>query len=218
MYVQAALGNDRFAHWLDQFKYDIMNSEKYRNIDREEAGAISLGYRISLTRSEQERDHIVSKKGAYVLHMLRNLLLDLETFSEGSFTDMMAELYSRFQDTTLTTLRFRELTEKYTGMDMGWFFDQWVYGSDIPTYDFSFKLERGEQGNYNALCRVEQSDVSENFRMFVPLEVEFKSGAKHYFRLLIDKPLYEFSLPPLAEKPKHIRFNPFNSVLANVNQ
>ena len=163
---------------------------------------------------------IVNLRGAFVLHMLRNMLMDLQTLDDSRFYTMMKDFYLTYNGKLATTNDFRMLSEKYTGMDMGWFFDQWVYGSAIPTYDFKYVVEseKDESGRWQASVTVQQSKVPEGFRMFVPIDIQF-SGDKHYYmRLLIDKPELTIQLPPMDQKPKKIVLNPFHSVLARVKQ
>ena len=57
-----------------------------------------------------------------------------------------------------------------------------------------------------------------DFKMFLPLEIRFDKGQKAYIRMFVDKQNFEFSLPGLSQKPKKIILNPFESVLAKVNQ
>ncbi|HEX2897963.1 MAG TPA: M1 family aminopeptidase, partial [candidate division Zixibacteria bacterium] len=183
----------------------------------EESGPIALGWRTSSTKTLDDYGLIIYKKGALVLHMLRNLLIDLKTMNEDLFFEMMKEYYATFKGKDATTEDFKKLTELYTGIEMDWFFNQWVYGTELPEYEFKYVLEKADDGYYYANCTITQSNVSADFKMYVPVEIEFPTG-KAYIRLLIDKPVFEVKLPPLAEKPKKIRLNSFESVLAKVNQ
>ena len=217
MYLQAVSGSDKFLEKLQQNRDDIFSVRKFLFSSGEESGPIALGYRTSSTKTGGDYDLIIYKKGALVLHMLRNLLIDLKTMNEDLFFQMMKEYYDTYKGKDATTKDFQGLTEQYTGIEMDWFFNQFVYGTELPEYEFKYVLDKASDGLYYANCTITQSNVSESFKMYVPVEIEFPNG-KAYLRLLIDKPLYEFKLPPLAEKPKKIRLNPFESVLAKVKQ
>ncbi len=171
---------------------------------------------IDTTISLQELS--IYRKGAYVLHMLRNMLMDLQTLDDSRFFAMLKEWHEIFYGKRATTDDFRQIAEKYCGMDLGWFFDQWVYGYSIPTYKFSYTVTDGDNGTYQAVCDITQSGVGEGFQMFVPVEIEFKGGGKAYLRLLVDRPQQTITLPPLAKQPNRITLNPFESVLARVEQ
>ena len=72
---------------------------------------------------------MVYKKGAWVVHMLRILMLDLKTMNEDRFTETMQDFYRSYQGQRASTDDFRRVVERHAGTDMGWFFDQWVYGT-----------------------------------------------------------------------------------------
>ena len=101
---------------------------------------------------------------------------------------------------------------------MTWFFDQWIYGTELPTYDFKYQINQNDSGQWLVDCHVATVDVNEDFKMFVPLEIEFENKKKVYIRLLIDTLDLDFNLPPLDLKPKKVILNPFESVLAKVKQ
>ncbi|MDP4128813.1 MAG: M1 family metallopeptidase [Bacteroidota bacterium] len=61
------------------------------------------------------------QKGAWILHMLRNLIGD-EAFQNG-----IRAYYQRFFNATATTTDFKSQMEKASGRDLGQFFRQWLY-------------------------------------------------------------------------------------------
>lgn len=99
---------------------------------------------------------------------------------------------------------------------MEWFFQQWVYGTDIPTYKFAYKSEETPEGKYKVMCQVEQLDVPDDFQMIVPLHIEFSEGRYYKLRILVKGPLSEMQLPLMPYKPKKIVFNDLESVLCKV--
>ena len=54
--------------------------------------------------------------------------------------------------------------------------------------------------------------------MYLPVEIEIDKDSKAYIRVLVDSPNFDFTLPNLPKKPKKLILNPFESVLAKVNQ
>jgi hypothetical protein len=202
--VGQGLARSRNISTFDPFSKDHLIQERPRLTDTTQTGY----YRI------------VKLRGAFVLHMLRNMLMDLQTLDDSKFYTMMRDFYLTYNGKMASTNDFRMITEKYTGMDMGWFFDQWVFGSAIPTYEFKYKIEdeKDDTGRWRASVDIKQSDVPEGFRMFVPIDIQF-AGDKHlYMRLLVDQPNLTIQLPTMDLKPKKIVLNPFHSVLARVKQ
>ncbi len=218
MYLQAVLGNDKFLEHLKDYRTDVFSARQYLLGSGEESGPIALGYRTASTETRGDFGLIIYKKAALVLHMLRNMLIDFQTMNEDLFMNMMKEYYGLYRGRDVTTADFRRLTEKYTGGDMGWFFDQWIYSSDLPTYKFSYNIEKDSSGTFTAYCHVVTTGVPEDFMMYVPLEIEMDDKTKAYIRIFIDRPDFDFTLPGLKSKPRKLRLNPFESVLARVEQ
>lgn len=211
MYLQAVAGNEQFMDRLDEIRKEVL-------AERKTAGAVALGLRTGNYKEPDHYDILVYEKGALVLHMLRQLFLDLETMREDRFADMMKEYYATYVNKDPATADFKRIVESHAGVDMTWFFDQWVYGADIPTYSFTYTVVADTApGEYKTNLHIEQTDVPDDFKMYVPLEIEYDSGQKQYVRLMVDRPVIEMSLL-LPSKPKKLRLNPFLSVLADVKQ
>ena len=183
------------------------------------APPLSLGYRVARGR-DGARDYqlLVYQKGAWVLHMLRALLIDLKTMNEDHFTAVMRDFYTSYQGQYATTADFQRTVEKRVGQPMDWFFNQWVYGTAIPTYKYSHQVEPTGDGKYRLRLTVVQEGVPATFRMFVPVTIEFENGAKARMRVLVTGARSEQELPLLPAKPKSIKFNDLEGVLANVEQ
>ena len=125
----------------------------------------------------------------------------------------MKDWYATYRDSTVTTEDFRRHCEKHIGVDMGWFFRQWIDGNDLPTYELTYELEQNEKQYWVAHCRISQADVPEDFVMYVPLDIDFGEGRHYYHRAQIDKPTVDIDLPAFDLKPNKIKLNPFHSVL-----
>ncbi|PYO46650.1 MAG: hypothetical protein DMD72_12225 [Gemmatimonadetes bacterium] len=157
------------------------------------------------------------RKGAWVLHMLRNMMLDARTMGEERFMAMMHDFYDTYRGKRATTLDFQRVVERHMGQPMDWFFDEWVYGTDVPTYTFAWKADRDSTGagtGYTAHLRVRQTDVPSNFGMYVPLLIKFDRG-ETLIRMLVRGPSTE-AVVRLPAEPKTVQLNPLESVLAEV--
>lgn len=216
-FVQVAFNDNKsFFRILDDWKDKIQNNRKYLFGSGQEAGPVWLGYRTQSSETEGDYWLVIYKKGAWVLHMLRNMLLDLNTMKEDVFENMMKDFFSTYYGKKATTEDFKKITEKYFKQDMTWFFDQFIYGTDIPTYSFSYKSEKNDDGKYIVTCKVTQEGVSENFRMYVPVKIILSGDRMARLRIEVKEKESIFTLPPLPDKPEEIIFNDLNSVLCNV--
>jgi hypothetical protein len=184
---------------------------------RGRAGPISLGSRVRVAGRSEDYNTIVYEKGAWVVHMLRNLFIDFDTMEETRFMNLLRDVATRFRGQRIGTAEFQSVVEEHLGgVDMQWFFDQWVHGTDVPTYRWATRGEDVE-GGYRMTLRVRQEDVPEDFRMVVPVTLDFGDEGSATVRVLVTGAVTEVDLPLLPREPDEILFNDYASVLAEVD-
>ncbi|HZL85675.1 MAG TPA: M1 family aminopeptidase [Candidatus Krumholzibacteria bacterium] len=215
-YMQLKRGNETFFDALRQLRRRIVDNRDFLFGKGQEAGPIWLGSRVEGSQTWNDYSVIVYSKGAWVLHMLRCMLMDIKNMDEKRFLALMMDFFASYNGKSPSTQDFRRVVEKYAGQDMGWFFDQWVYGTAIPTYEFDQRMEKLESGNWLVHCRVRQTGVPEDFQMYVPIRIDFDNDRYVRFRVFLKGPLSEFDLPELPEKPKAVVFHDFESVLCEI--
>jgi len=205
-YMQTVLNaNDKYMKALRRTRQEIRR-------ERAKAAPIGLGYRAG----ESWRGNyslMTYQKGAWVLHMLRNMMLNIRTMNEDKFRAMMSDFYETYRGKRASTQDFQRTVEQHFGQPMDWFFNEWVYGTEVPTYTFAWHAETDSAGNAVRL-RVRQSDVPETFAMYVPVLIKFDEG-EAMIRILVRGATTEATLR-LPAPPKEITFNPLESVLAEV--
>jgi len=177
-----------------------------------EAGPIVLGYRLNSSKSG-DYVPIVYYKGAYIFHMIRYILHDYKTGSDDKFAAFLKDMTVKFKDEPITTMGLQRLLEGHVGGDMTWFFDQWVYGTFIPEYTFSYESGRTPDGKHLVSCEVKQDKVFGDFKMLVPITVLFEGDRYIHFKAWIDQPVTRFDFPPLPYEPKDIIFNTYDAAL-----
>jgi hypothetical protein len=210
-YMQLMLkDNDKFFKHLEHWRRQIRDR-------RRDASPIGVGWRASQL-NPRDATLMTYYKGAWVLHMLRNLMLDLRSMKEDAFIAMMQDFYMEYRGRRATTGDFQKVVERHVGLSMGWFFDEWVDGTAIPRYVLSWHAEPATGGHYTLRVRVRQEDVPRDFIMPVPLKIAFADTALHAMvRLNVTGPLTEAALEVPAE-PKRLELNPLQSVLAEVKE
>ena len=144
------------------------------------------------------------------------MLHDYKTGSDDAFAAFLKDIVDTFRSKVITASGLQTLLEKHIGSDMSWFFDQWVYGTAIPEYRFSYEYEKTDDDKYQVDCHVEQKKVPDNFQMMVPITVLFKDDRYIHLKLLIDQPEMDIDLPLMPFKPKKIIFNTYDAVLCKV--
>jgi hypothetical protein len=78
------------------------------------------------------------------------------------------------------------------------------------------RFEPAENGQHRVRLRVQQENVSEDFQMYVPVTVELDNGQVARTRVKVRGPTSEITLPLMPSKPKGIKFNDLDGVLAEV--
>ncbi len=199
---------------LEYYRQSIFSGAGVLSVGNK-AGPISLGPRLTSSKSDDYAT-IVYYKGAYIFHMIRYLLHDYKTASDDAFAAFLKDLATKYKGRTITTSGLQKLLEEHAGLDMSWFFNQWVYSIDIPEYTFSSKTEQQSDGKYLVTCHIKQEKVSPDFKMLVPLTVLFADDKYVHIPVLIDGPEKDINLPLLPYKPKKIVFNTYDAVLCKV--
>ena len=130
----------KFYNMLERLRKEITGNRDYFFGKGKKAGPIWLGYRTLSSDTEGDFRLIIYKKGAWVLHMLRSMYLDLETKSDERFRDLLRGFYRKYFDQKASTEDFQKYAEAFLGEDLDWFFRQWVYGMDVPEYKFNYEI------------------------------------------------------------------------------
>jgi len=183
---------------------------------RERIGPIGHGYRCGIAESQGAYVSQVYVKGAVVLHMLRVLTRSI-TKNDETFFEILRDFIETHRGGRPTTADFEAIVAKHAPADWSWFFDQWVYGAEIPSYVWDYDLVAGENGGSVLRLSVEQSGVSEGFRMAVPVRMEFGENRSAEVLVMIGKPEQTIEIP-LPERPKKVVFNPDRAILAEVKK
>jgi hypothetical protein len=156
------------------------NEFGFRPID---VGPVTMGVRLSSPKAGWNiYQDLVYPKGAYILHMIR-LMMWTPTDHDARFMATMHDFVSTYKFQAATTEDFKAMVEKHMSPEMNlggngrmdWFFNEYVYGTELPTYHFEGQVTAN--GDQNSLYfRLTQSGVSPGFRMAVPMYLEFTDG------------------------------------------
>lgn len=149
------------------------------------------------------------QKGAWVLHMLRDLL------GEKSFQKGIRAYYAKYFNSNTTTDEFRIEMEKSSGKDLELFFKQWLYQPINPTINAIWKYDVTAK-KLNLQLTQSQSG---NFLFNVPVEVGYyKTGSTIptilKMNLSSKQEVFTFSV---ASVPEKLALDPRNVLLNNGN-
>ena len=214
---------DKYLNYWKHAQQSLLEKNEFgmRNND---AAPLWLGWRSSFHKLPGAYQALGYRKGGYALHMLHQMMYDRQN-GDKAFIAMMQDFVKTYYNKNASTEAFKSIVDKHMlpKMDlagdkkMDWFFGQWVYGTEIPRYRLDYSLAPEADGKYLLTGKVTQSDVSEGFRMPVPLYVDF-DGAKPIrigeVRMFGNSTSAEFKAS-LPQKPKRVLINAYNDVLAS---
>jgi aminopeptidase N len=143
------------------------------------------------------------QKGAWVLHMLRNLLGD-DTFFRG-----IRSFYSLYEGGTATTEDFQRVMEAVSGTSLNSFFRQWFYQPGWPDYRVSWQWGEG-----NMEITIHQAQTTGLFDM--PVEVVIRNGERSVaqtLRISAETQTFRLALP---FTPVSVEVDPGGKVLKSV--
>ncbi len=149
-------------------------------------GPLSLGVRLNTGLTAGAYERLAYAKGAFVLHMLRMMMNNSrapEGLGDDRFIAMMKDFVSRYRHGAASTDDFKRVVEAHMTPDMDldgnhrmdWFFNEWVEGTDLPHYTLEYTIHRRD-GKIILAVTIRQSNVSDRFKMLVPLYADFGKG------------------------------------------
>ena len=171
-----------FRDFWKQLKTQLIerNSDGFRPID---VGPVTMGFRLSTEKTGWSvYQNLVYPKGAYILHMIRMMMYSPRT-GDDDFRAMMHDFVNTYRLKVATTEDFKAMVEKHMtqGMDLGgnrkmdWFFDEYVYGTQLPVYHFEGQVDANSDA-VKLHFKLVQSGVTDSFRMLVPIYLELADG------------------------------------------
>jgi aminopeptidase N len=168
-------------YWKDQL--DLLTEKNAFGFRAADAGPVTMGYRLYTDKTTDIPRRLIYPKGGFILHMVRMLMWDPRT-GDARFKAMLHEFVSTYANRAATTEDFKAMLEKHMtpemdidgNRSMDWFFDQFVYGTALPSYKFSHTFADDPQQGVVLNVSITQSNVDENFRMRVPIYLELADG------------------------------------------
>lgn len=225
LYIQYVKGdmNKFIDFWEEQRKRITEGTPATKGIKPYTVGPVTQGYRLNSAKTGSIAQSMIYPKGAFILHMLRMMMFDHNGGKgDARFKVMMTDFIKSHYNKDVSTNDFQKIVEKHMlpSMDvdqnrtMNWFFDEWVYGTEMPSYKLSYKV--GSEGGKTVLSgQVTQSNVSDKFVMIVPLYVDFGKGWVFAGAArMVGNSTVDLGAIPLAKKPKKVAVAALQDILA----
>jgi aminopeptidase N len=111
---------------------------------------------------------IVYQKGGWTLHMLRGVI-GTERFWAG-----IREYYQRYRDSNASSEDLRRVMEETSGMELGWFFQQWLRRPGSPVVEGGWSYDAAAKKIRVTLA---QTQAGERYRLPIELGVTIAGAA-----------------------------------------
>ncbi len=210
--------NDYLEFW-DRLKKRILEKNNY-GVAPNDAGPLWMGQRLMSPRTMEAYQNVTYPKGAYVLQMLRSIMYSPQD-QDKPFIEMMHDFVESHRDKPASTESFKAIVQKHMSktMDLAgngridWFFNEWVYGTEIPKYHLDYQVTPGEGGKSNLHMTITQSNVDDNFLMLVPVFADFGKGMVRIGQLGMKGNGSRSVDVPLPMQPKKVVLNAYKDIL-----
>jgi Peptidase family M1 domain len=164
--------------WLQRYRQRLIETASNADQPADEIGALALGTRLDSSKSPGAYDDVIYAKGAWVIHMLREMLRQPGTNPDARFNALLRTLVTKYAYRALSTQDLRREIEAVMtpsmdlegGHSMEWFFEQWIQGTGIPHYRAEFTVHKSDSApGYSIRGKLFQENVPKSFIASVPL-------------------------------------------------
>lgn len=146
-----------------------------------------------------------NKSGA-ILYMLRYVMGDSLFFSSiKQYATNPSLMYGN-----ITTNEFVRLMSEYSGKDLTWFFDEWLYRPNHPVYENRYEIKK-DGDEWKVVFNIKQTQREEFFKMPVELQIYFPKEIK-IVRVENNYNDQTFELK-FKERPVQVVFDPNNEII-----
>lgn len=153
-----------------------------------------------------DRPAVTYNKGGVVLHMLREEI-GTEAFWKGVNAYLNEHKFANVE-----TADLRKAMETASGRDLGWFFDQWVYGTSFPQMTVRHNYDPRAKMLRLTVTQTQKPDRLTPAAFRIPLQVQFRAGGEvRTEKIDIAKRVETFELPA-ASPPTELKFDPMQKV------
>jgi aminopeptidase N len=150
-------------------------------------------------------------KGMWVLHMLRHVVGD------SIFFQILHDYPNdpAFAFKTATTEQFRDFCETSSGMDLDWFFQQWIYENYYPVYAWGYSYYQQAGQDYLYLVIQQRQNLSGYQHLYkMPIDIILQYSDLSRDTLVVwDSLLTQTYEIPVDGNPQSVTFDAENWIL-----
>ncbi len=206
--------NEGFATYSEALWSEFTYGESYYRQDMAAAKYFGSGTIYVPDTSDWDRifhTGLSYNKGSWVLHMLRHVVGD------STFFDILQTYHadSRYQYGTITTEQFRDLCEDVSGMDLDFFFHEWIYEEYYPSYSYNWTVAPNG-ALYDVNVTINQLQSHYLFKMPIDVRITTASGDTTF--IAWDSLATQGFTFSLADAPTSVLLDPDEWILRSVEE
>jgi hypothetical protein len=209
LYLEKRKGARAVELMLDAYRSNLLaKGDSGQTVDS--SGPIVLGPRLENSQEPRAWRSIVYGKGSWIIQMLRRRMGDERFFA------MLRELMTRYAGKELSTENFRELAAQFLppksdDPKLEAFFEQWVYGTGIPSLKLAWSI-KGKAPSLRLVGTLTQSDAGEDSSVIAPVEIQVARGRTitQWVRSANDPVTFTVAL---TQPPLKVAMDPHQAVL-----
>jgi hypothetical protein len=165
--------------WLTRYRKTLITKPTDSDLAPGDIGPVTIGTRLSSSKSPEAYELVGYFKSAWIFHMLREMLREPNSKDPDSrFIALLHNLVARYSQRALSTEQLQKEVETVMtpkmdlegGRSLEWFFAEYVRGTGIPHYKVEFTSRRTDKG-YLVRGKLYQSSVPRSFIAPVPLYI-----------------------------------------------
>lgn len=222
LFLQQAVGKNwrkDYKEFWDRLRRRVLEKNNF-GVAPNDAGPLWMGQRLNSPRTASAYQNVTYPKGAFVLQMLRTMMWTSED-QDKAFIAMMHDFVDSHRDRPATTEGFKKVAERHMTKSMDlhkdgrldWFFDEWVYGTQVPKYHFEYQSSPEPGGKVKVHMTITQSEVDDRFAMLVPVFADFGNGMAPIAQVGIGGNRSRSVDIELPSQPKKVELNAYREML-----
>ncbi len=151
-------------------------------------------------------------KGASVLHMLRHVVGDSTFFAAvRAYANDTALMYK-----TASTGDFRNECERISGKDLGYFFNEWIFGENYPRYTYRAVVSK-QASLYQVMVTISQNTQTSNPTFFtMPVDLRFVGPTIDTTIVVLNNQQSQVFTFSFTEAPDSVELDPDGWILKDV--
>lgn len=150
-------------------------------------------------------------KGSVILHMLRGIV-GKDTFY-NILKRYLSDIHLGYD--VATTEDFQAIAEEVSGLDLEYFFQQWIYGENYPKYNVIWGYSPDSENSYNVTVSVAQQSNPRPDFFTMPIELKFAGTSDTTITVWNDEASQTFEFV-LDFEPGQLILDPDNWILKDV--